>query len=352
MARHLLPKAVPDRIPSLGYRSWLVGCVTVLLLLLPLAAPAYTDAGKLAGDQDKLEEARDHVGWSVEVGAGVEGYDSPVLVLDEGGFIDIGDGRERFSSPYYEALLGVFGGRTLGAGVTWSAALDLEARRLPNLHALDEDRVDVQAGLRWPLPLAEDGEGHLRLRALVGHLAYDGGALRRTSLGWAVDARIKPNRQESRTAKLEWRRYGHDAENDLLDGDRVALTLGYSRGWTAGWSPLLALRAGLVREENRWDEDDFSFVRGFLRAGLSVTPRPGWEGSLALEARHTRYLAPEPGLDFRRRDRTIVLTAGLEYELEDGGGVGCEVELARVHSNDTLYAGDSRILGCSYWLDF
>ncbi len=325
--------------------------VLEILIVFTACTFARGETVSLGEQNDPLQLTPAWSSYYLMFGAGVEHYDSPTLLRDEGGSIDFGEDNHR-ASRYLETSFGAERGIPLGRGAEWITGIDFEFRRLPELPELEVDRLDAQTGFRWPLWVAGVESGDLRVRALAGHADYGQGAMSRNLLGVSADVRHKVTAFDSHSFRLDWRRYGFDAANDRLDADRWAMTLGYIRRNPEGWKPQLALRAVLASERNRWHDAALSFTRAALRAKFSATPRPGWESWASIETRQTRYRAPESGHDFSRRDRTMVMQTGIGYALDKATTLACEIEYSRADSNNILYAGNSQVIGCAYHLDY
>lgn len=309
----------------------------------PVCAQSSEEADTLLRAPDDRERA---LSAEIEVGLGIESYRNPVaLIGDDGTTIELGRGGQRVSSAFREATLGVDVELPAGVGWAWTAAWNMEARRLSELSELDHDNHTLALGV-----LRELGEGELGAEALFERLDVAHGDFRRRASGLRLQYLLRRDERSAQGVSVEWKRYRHGVPDDIEDGDRVSLAWVVRRAdeWGDGWRARLAVAA----LANRWGYDDFSYRELSARLERVLVPAPGWTLNLGVAPRWTHFMDAAPDADFTRRDRRVTAVAGIGRAFGEHASVQCEAELGRRLSTDTLLSSRWHTAGCSVRLTF
>jgi hypothetical protein len=299
------------------------------LLALPVLAGA---TAAFAGDAP--------FGIGIELTAGYERQENPVAFIDEFDVIRRGDGKRVSESPFRTLAVDADLELPLPGGATWLAALDLEARRLPKIPALDRDRLKFLTG-----PSHAFAKGEMVWQLVVDELSLPRAGLRRHGRGLQASYFVQDETDRGRLT-VEWLRLRHEGADDLYDADRLAVRYAHRHMLSGAWQPALRLRLGTAGERNRWGYEDLSLRELQGEAELAVVPRPSWTLSMALAGRASRFLGAAPDLDFRRRDRRGSLKLAAEYAFDKTRRLRCEFEAVNRSSNDFLAEARLRRFGC------
>lgn len=268
-----------------------------------LAGLAQADAAA-AGQQQFYAEMG--IGYDSNVNFG--GLSGQWLLADGTAVTPLAVNRPQ-SSALISLALGGFIQRPMGGGWDWMIGGNLSHRSTPSAHTLDQDQVDLSAGLqrKWNCHT-------LTMQAQLQQLRLDDSAFRNAQglLGqWRCD--LNPRSQVGAFVQAFDFTF---PDQQVRDARRLTVGVTAARVLDAARSPILIGNVYAGREQPRTDLPQLEFRFAGVRAALNAPFGNGWRGSASISWEARDFAGAEPLFGVVRQDRQTELRLGADRDLD------------------------------------
>ena len=294
-------------------------------------------------------------GYDNNINSGVKA-DSQLNIPGVGNFVPLGNSVSvRESDWLYTVAAGVQGTRPVAPGIALYGAAGFDTRRymqsnndqFDQLNFAGNGGVSILSGknlFRAGAAIQQQrvySQNYLLTYGLTGDWAHQFNQFDRINLGVFIgrqnysDMQVWAFKDKDETFTNAER---VNSGANLKDSNYSGLSLGWTHAFGVTWQPVLAVSAGLSRESNRENRDDFTRNIFSTRVQVSLTPAPRWGVSVGLGYQRADYqdnfsqIASESQLDNNYNFDSVV-----SYRINRNWSARGELTVAKQRSNIDLF---------------